>query len=462
MNYSVLAGITVSLTVTLTAATLAAQGPDTRRLAAVADSVARTHLEFDVTPGMSIAIAKDGRLLLERGYGDADVEMDVSATPTTIYRIASITKQFTSAAIMRLVESGAISLDDPVTKHLPDFPTQGHTVTVRHLLNHTSGIKSHTGIPRAARLEASHARLLELIGEQPFDFAPGQRYSYNNSGYVLLSAIIEKVTGASYGDYVERELLKPLGLTQTLYCQDNRIIPNRAHGYGYDTTGIINTRNGSILPYAGDAAFCSTVGDLVQWTHLLHSGRVVSSASLQQMLAPTTLPSGNAVTYGFGLDLARLEQRPKVQHGGEIEGYVSVLSHYPAEGLTIAVLTNSHRGKPEQVEEVLARTALGMKVTAPLDLPLSADELARYTGTYTVMAGRTPRDARIYVDGGRLMMMVANDLGPLRYQGNHVFTHARDSDVRVTFSDVGARAAGIRLEFGGRAFEGKRKEVATP
>ena len=352
---------------------------DLKRLGDAADAVAGRHVAAGTTPGMTVAVARDGQVVLARGYGRADVELGVAAGPDTVYRIGSVTKQFTAAAVLRLAEAGKLALDDPITKHLPDYPAQGRRVTVRHLLNHTSGIRNYTGLDprhrrREFRLDLSYAEMTGLFAHLPLDFEPGAQFRYTNSGYYLLGEIVGRVTGTPYAQYVERELLGPLGLRDTRYADDRRVIPNRAAGYELDGGELVNAGYVSMSVPGAAGALCSTAGDLVRWTHLLHAGRVVAPASLRQMTAPTPLPGGGSADYGFGLKVGRRHGRPAVFHGGTIDGFTAFVAHYPADGLTIAVLANGKGVRSDQVEAAVAPAALGVGAR---DQPGPAEDAAR-------------------------------------------------------------------------------------
>ena len=250
--------------------TSAARGQEPRQLVAYVDSVANAAVAARRTAGVSVAVVKGGRTLLAKGYGFADLENDIPATPATVYRIGSITKQFTAAGIMRLAEQGKLSLDDTVQRFLPAFPTQGNRVTIRHLLNHTSGIRSYTSLGpkfgRVTRLDLVPDSLVALFSGEPFDFKPGDAWRYNNSGYFLLGMIIEKVSGKSYAQYVQDEFFKPLGLNSTVYCDQAPIIKRRAQGYNpRPGGGFVNAEPLSMTqPYAA-GSLCSTVTDLAAW-----------------------------------------------------------------------------------------------------------------------------------------------------------------------------------------------------
>lgn len=443
------------------AGTLGAQDLDLDRLEHVADSVAHHHIASDVAPGITVAVAREGRLLFRRGYGVADAEMGVAAGAETVYRIGSLTKQFTAAAVLRLVERGELSLDDEITTYLPDYPTQGHTVTIRHLLNHTSGIRSYTSLGEAfwskARLDLSEEELVDLFDDLDFDFEPGAEYNYNNSAYYLLGVIIGQVTGTPYPEYIERSVLEPLGLDHTIYCDERRIVPGRAEGYAYQDGDPVNAEYISMANPGAAGAICSTVGDLARWTTLLHAGDVVTPSSFEAMTTPTVLTSGDTTAYGFGLHLGELEDHEKVSHAGGINGFTSYLAHYPADALTIAVLTNSGSGDPGSVEEALARTAFGLPFLKVADLPLGDQEIRRYVGRYALKTGSDELPLRIYAEDGRLFAQVEGQSpSRLRYQGDDVFIPDFSDDVRVVFEGQGRRAGALVLHQGGSEIRGER------
>ncbi|WP_207431430.1 serine hydrolase domain-containing protein [Sabulibacter ruber] len=337
----------------------------------LADFLANEVLAEGKIPGITLAIAQHGELVFARGYGQADVELEVPVDLETVYRANAITQQFTAALILRLVEAGKLSLDDPITQYLPEFPTQDHQVTLRHLLSHTSGIGKDLTIGQSSvdqaglQQEFPLERIVERFKTLPFRFSPGEQSEPNSMGYYLLGIIIGRVTGIPYAYYLEQELLQPLGLSHTRYEYDQRIIPDRAKGYTFSGNQLLNAPYASAQAEGAAGALCSTAEDLVRWTYLLHSGQVVSQASLQQMMAPTVLITGDTVGYGYGIYLDELARHPKVYQEGSSAGFGAYLSHYPADGLTIAILTNSGLGKEKaaEIEELLACEIL--RVPAP-------------------------------------------------------------------------------------------------
>ena len=366
-----------------------ARAQDARALVAYVDSVAGAFVQTGRTAGVSVAVVKSGRTVLAKGYGFADLENDVPATAETVYRIGSVTKQFTAAAIMRLAEQGKLSLDDTVQRFLPSFPTQGNRVTVRHLLNHTSGIRSYTSLGprfgRVMRLDLPHDSLVAMFAGEPFDFRPGERYLYNNSAYYLLGMIVERVSGKSYAQHLQDEFFGPLGLTATRYCDQAPLIKRRAQGYAPQPGGTFTNAEplSMALPYAA-GSLCSSVGDLARWTAALAGGKVVSAESYRQMTTPGTLADGKPIAYGFGLGVGAVAGHRQVSHNGGINGFVSELHHYPDDSLVTVVLTNTGSPAAIQLERLVARRALG--VPSPATVAIDAAGLARVAGEY-VMAG---------------------------------------------------------------------------
>jgi CubicO group peptidase (beta-lactamase class C family) len=431
-----------------------AAAPDAGALARV-DAAARAVAADERIPSVAVAIAVGDSVVYARGYGEADREAQLAAAPDVVYRIGSVTKQFTAAAFLRLVEQGRIALDDPLTKYLPDYPAQGHTVTIRQLLNHTSGIKSYTGLPAwISRMEEpfTHEQMLKLFASEPFDFAPGEQWKYNNSGYYLLGMVLEQVTGRPYAEYVAETLFAPLGLASTAYCPDQPT-DGQAEGYRLTTAGIAPAAPLSMThPYAA-GALCSTVLDLVRWNRALVAGRVIRPATYRAMTTPDTLNSGKRLGYGYGLALDEWEGMRRVQHGGGINGFGAFLSYYPEHDVTIAVLENTDAYNPARTEEAIARALFDIAAPEVKDLPLTAEQIARYVGTYDL--GRL--QLRVFSEGDRLMAQGTGQMAiQLRWQGGDDFRAAFDERVRIIFEPGGERAGALTLYQGGAEMRAPR------
>jgi D-alanyl-D-alanine carboxypeptidase len=244
------------------------------------DAIVAEVLADDSGAGAAVEVVRNGQVIVKKGYGKANVELDVPMTEHNVFRIGSITKQFTAAAIMRLVERGQLKLDDDVGKLLPDAPLHDKHPTVAQLLTHTSGIKNYTELPEVRRpLPLTRERLFGLLKDQPFDFEPGRDWRYSNSNYWLLGLIVEKVSGRKYRDFLRDEVLVRAGLAHTMYCDNDAIIPGRAAGYAPDGPRVKNAPPVDMSGPFAAGALCSTVEDLVAWSRALASGKIVSPAT---------------------------------------------------------------------------------------------------------------------------------------------------------------------------------------
>jgi CubicO group peptidase (beta-lactamase class C family) len=311
------------------------------------------------------------------------------------------------------------------------------------------------------RLDLTHDSLVALISPNALMFEPGSHFYYNNTGYFMLGMLLEQVTGKPYGAYLAETVFAPNGLSATTYCDTRRIIPRRAQGYDRAPGGLVNTQFLSMdLPYAA-GSLCSTVGDLVSWTDKLASGRIVSSASYREMTTPVKLPSGRPMSYGFGLTADTVGGRRLVQHGGGINGFISSLVHVPQDSLIVAVLANTSPAPSDAVAMALVRTVLGLPLPtpplAPKDVAMSADERARYVGSYELTRPDGSRNAvRVVEENGQLMFQ-PDGQRPARMvsQGGNLFLVQGAG--RVTFDVINGRATGFVIGGGGRPLEGVRK-----
>jgi len=420
------------------------------------DQWAQEALDEGAVAGISVAVEHDGEILVAKGYGMADLEQDVAASKNTVYRIGSITKQFTAAAIMQLVEAGQVRLDAPIQEYV-DFPTGDHEVTVEQLLHHTSGIKSYTSLgeewTRTVPLDVTHEELLGLVVDEPFDFGPGDEWRYNNSGYYLLGVIVENVTDGTYPDYVEQTLAAPLGLERTTYCDEKRLIPGRAEGYELEDGELVNDDPISMTQPFAAGSMCSTVLDLLHWQAALESGEVVSPESYARMTTEGTLNDGEATGYGYGLRVGDLDGHLRVSHGGGINGFVTHLASYPDDDLRVVVLTNTPGPTVGRLSEWIAREALGLPIVEIKDLPIDEAAAAPYLGTYDLGAVQLI----VTYDGEHLVgEFVGQSTARLRYQGDHVFVSNIDDGIRVEFTVEGDAATGLNLTQGGETTEAPR------
>ena len=312
-------------------------------LEVIVDSLFQASIKGANIAGGAVLVYQNGELLLDKAYGYASLELSVKMPDNAIFEIGSVTKQFTAAAILKLVEEGKLSLEEDFTKYL-EFDTKGRTITINNLLNHTSGIPSYTEIPEFWSLSIeSHPRdsLVRLVEKNDFLFEPNEGLIYNNSAYFFLGLIIEKISGKSYADYLKEQFFKPLGMQNTCYCSTSEVLKNKVYGYNYNPGGL---RQKPYLdhtwPYAA-GSLCSTTKDLFTWMKALHTGKAFSEASYQSLITPDQLKDGTKIRYAKGLTNFSNFGNPQISHGGGIHGFLSETRYYPDEDLYIISLINT-------------------------------------------------------------------------------------------------------------------------
>ncbi len=407
-------------------------------------------------PSLSVAVARGENVVLEKTYGRADIENDVPAGNATIYRIASITKQFTAAAVLRLVEQGRVDLDADLLKYIPEFHSQGRAITVRQLLNHTSGIQSLTEVPKYVpkeRLDLTDAEILETFQDEPPHFRPGENFLYNNSGFYLLGMMIERVTGQSYADHFQQSIFNPLSLKSTSVCDEVSVVRHRAHGYIFN-----NGRPPQNAPFISSAGpkgggnLCSTAHDLVLWARALTDGKVVSPQSYALMATPGALSDGRPIGYGLGVFLSEMEGRPEVFHGGDFYSFTAFLAWYPADDVTVAVLQNSNAAPAftGHLARQIARRLLELPEPQLAETALDGNELTRVSGTYRI--GHASIEVRregadLVLASDRVWQLAGHTF---RYFGGGVFRSIRNPDLQAQFG-AGSHAPTLSLTLHGRA-----------
>ena len=360
-------------------------------------------------PGATVIVVKDGKTLLRKAYGLADVERKLPLAADTPMRLGSITKQFTSTAILMLVDEGRIRLDDDITVYLPDYPTQGKKITIEHLLTHTSGIVSYTGKPGyalAMQKDLTVQQMVDSFKNDPLDFAPGSRYKYNNSGYFLLGAIIEKVSGKTYDKFVEERIFVPLGMTRSAYEGHERDKTPRAQGYTRAPEGFQPSKPISMTqPYAA-GSLVSTVDDLARWDAAVSSGKLLQAGSWQRAFTPYTLSTGSSTGYGYGWETGTLRGAQMIGHGGGIPGFNSFALRLPAEKLYVAVLSNVDSGMAPASEAAYKAAAIAIGKPFPDYQARKLDPklLDAYAGVYRAEGSDTRTVRR---DGERLVLQRA-------------------------------------------------------
>ena len=339
-------------------------------------------------PGAAVLVAKGGQILLRKGYGLANLELGVPIQPDMVFEVGSLTKQFTSAAILLLQERGKLSVADDVTKYLPDYPTHGQKITLDHLLTHLSGVPDYTSLPEwlpRVREDLTVQQIIDLFKDKPLDFSPGEKWSYSNSGYILLGAVIEKASGKSYEDFVEQEIFAPLGMKRSRYGHQNEVVPGRVAGYekGEDDGYKIADYVSMTQPYAA-GALLSTVDDLALWAEALAGGKLLEKASLERMTTSAKLISGQSTHYAYGLGISSEDGMQILEHGGGIPGFTSYLLTIPDQRLLVIVLSNnrSQEPSPNMLAFRVTMKALGKPVEERKGVDLDPTMLADYVGVY--------------------------------------------------------------------------------
>lgn len=406
-------------------------------------------------PGAVVLVKFRGVDVLRKGYGMAQMDLGIPVAPEQVFEIGSVTKQFTAAIVLRLAEQGKLSLSDPVTKFLPGMTFGGATITLEQLLQHTAGVPNYTDMPEWIprwREDMTVETLFALFRDKPLDFPPGTLWSYSNSGYILLGAVIEKVTGKSYEEVVETELLAPLGMQDSRYGHQEEIVHGRVAGYVKGPEGWANAPYLSLTqPYAA-GSLMSTVDDLARWSDALEAGKVVSPASRDRMFTSAILQGGDqdgiATRYGLGNGLTEVAGRPAHEHGGGIHGFTCDLLRIPGDDLLVVILSNNPTQDVHDLAHRVAESVLGVPQKAkPGPLQLSAAALDAYTGVYLVpeQAGSRRIVSR---DGETLRLQrTGGDLHPLVAVGPDAFETADGTPLRFE-RDAGGKVVALRLDPG--------------
>lgn len=381
--------IPIALLLSLLAGTVAAGQPATSAaMAAYAEQLLDEQKLGRDGPGVTVLVARGDQLLYKGARGMASIELGVPLQPDQLMRIGSVTKQFAAAALLKQIDDGKARLDDPLAKYLPDYPNGGK-ITLQQLLNHTSGVKSYTGIPgymhNLIRRDLSTAELIKEFKDQPVDFPPGEKWAYNNSGYVLLGAVVESISGKSWHQSIDELLLKPAQIGSVHFQASDRLFKGMAQGY---------TRNGQrevapagllsmTQPHAAGALIANTEG-LWRWNQALHGGKLLSKASYDAMVTPVAPAAGSR--YGFGIATSTLRGHPLLTHGGGIHGFVSTLNYLPQSGTTVVILRNSDGPgfAMDTVARKLAAFAIGEPFAERKAVAVPADQLKAAEGVYAL------------------------------------------------------------------------------
>ena len=312
-------------------------------------------------PGASVLVIRDGRVLYVKAYGLADAEGGVPATTESSFRLASLSKQFTATAIMLLVADGKLRYDDAISAQMPRLPSFANGVTIRHLLNHTSGLPDYEDfVPDTQSAQVHDRDIPELIARAPAaKFEAGTRFGYSNTGYGLLALIVERASGQPFADFLHERIFVPLGMSGTVAYEAGRsVIAHRAYGHSVGASGVRRTDQSNTSAVLGDGGIYSSVADLAKWDRALEQHTLVSAEAQRLAWTPPVLGSGHVTEYGFGWFIDRDHGTVRLRHHGETRGFTNSILRYPERRLTVVVLTNRSGGAPWDVAQRIAERYL--------------------------------------------------------------------------------------------------------
>ncbi len=311
-------------------------------------------------PGAAFMVARKGEVLYQKAFGKANLELGGNLTTESVFQLGSMTKQFTAVAILLLEQQGKLKVTDPISKYIPDYPG-GDKITIHHLLTHTSGIKDFTkmkALAEIAQKEMTPKMMVDFFKDEPVDFVPGERFEYNNSGYVLLGYLIELISGEAYADFIQQHIFDRLGMKHSYYASDRKVIANRAYGYQKKESGFVNkTAINFSVPFAS-GALMSTLGDLLKWQNALVNNKLLNTAETQKAFSRYKLNNGELFNYGYGWHIKEIGGLTVRTHGGSIFGFKSMGVYVPGEDIYVVGLTNCDCNSPTVLTENIARLVI--------------------------------------------------------------------------------------------------------
>jgi CubicO group peptidase (beta-lactamase class C family) len=328
-----------------------------------------------ISPGCAILISKNGQIFYQKAFGIANLELNVPAKPDMIFRIGSITKQFTAISIFQLVEQGRISLNDSIQKFIKDFPPKGQTITIENLLTQTSGIPDYLGLelnlPNPFRIDISTKQIVDSIKKQQLIFTPFSKFEYSNSNYFLLGYNIEQVSGLSYAEYLKNNIFHPIGLKNTYYDQPAKIIPNRANGYEKTDTSYSNADFISMSTFYSAGALMSNTEDLNKWNNALYNGKILKKETIEKAHQSFKLSDGKLSEYGYGWFIRNIDESKTIEHGGNIFGFREEEIYLPHENIFVTGLFNCRQSNNDEQELCydIVKLMLGKPLIKEITLP---------------------------------------------------------------------------------------------
>lgn len=308
-------------------------------------------------PGGVFMVTKNGKPIYKKAFGKANLELGVDLTTNNVFQLASMTKQFTAISILMLEEQGKLNIQDSISKYIPDYPN-GNKITIHHLLTHTSGIKDFTkmkSLKDIAQKEMSPKMMVDFFKNEPVDFEPGEKFEYNNSGYILLGYIIEFTSGVSFDDFIKENIFKKIGMNQSGYATDRKIIKDRAYGYQKKESGYVNkTVINFSVPYAS-GALMSSLSDMLKWQNALSGNVLLKPENLKKAFSKYKLNSGEEIAYGYGWHMRTINGSESREHGGSIFGFKTMAVYIPSEDIYVVGFTNCDCFSPTKITQDIAK-----------------------------------------------------------------------------------------------------------
>lgn len=320
------------------------------------DSLIQTEFNDPNEPGGVFLISHNGKSTYKKAFGMANLELDVKMTPDNVFQIGSMTKQFTAIAILMLEEQGKLSVNDPISTFIPDYPN-GTNITVSHLLTHTSGIKDFTKmetISEISQKEMTPKEMVDFFKEESVDFGPGEKFEYNNSGYVVLGYLIELTSGEKYEDFIQKNIFDKIGMENSYYASDRKVIKNRAYGYHHKSYGFVNKTVISFSVPFSSGSLMSTLDDMLKWQNALNQHVLLQAETLSKAFTKQSLNSGEKIEYGYGWHIKNSDGIPSWEHGGSIFGFKSMGVYLPNEDIYILGFSNCDCHSPTQIVRNIA------------------------------------------------------------------------------------------------------------
>lgn len=412
----------------------------------------------DDGPGLSVIITKKGETFYHKAFGKANIELGIDMKPGNVFRIGSITKQFTACAILKLAEENKLSLADNIHKYLPKYPTQRKDITIEHLLTHTSGIKSYTGLPEWTKeIRKKDFEPLDLINEfkrKKLDFKPGEKFKYNNSGYFILGYIIEKASGISYEAYIEDNFFKLLGMENSYYGSASDIISNRASGYQENNEQLQNASYLSMTQPYSAGSLLSTVEDLSIWNRAVFDLKVINEESMKKAHTPFLLNNGEPTRYGYGWFIGERFEKPTIEHGGGINGFTTSGIYFPDEEIFIAAFSNCTCLNPTGLAGKIAALVFDIKIERQ-EIKLTEKELNKFVGEYELVPGF---NITVTVEDGKLMIQATGQVKSQVFPESETKFFSKIVEAQIEFVVEKGKVDSFFLYQNEQKIEGKRVE----